>query len=182
MRAFNGQDTCPNTQIHKVSQICRDEAYFEHSTAGVSLLSHQKWRLSPDSANNKAQPLDRFPIPKRKLDQNKVIDNPPSFASFCAPSPPSFSLCLYSCHSIASALSHHFFLFLSQDASISPHLSLLFSQSVCFLAQFYLFPLSSSLAQFYSSLCALFKNLFYFSATLLFLSILECFFPTFLEN
>lgn len=57
------------------------------SAAGVGILSHQKWRLRPDSTKSRGQPLDRFPISNQRLKQDRVTDNPPSFSSSnCAPS------------------------------------------------------------------------------------------------
>lgn len=57
------------------------------SAAGAGILSHQKWRLRPDSTKSRGQPLDRFPIPNQRLKQDRVTDNPPSFSSSnCAPS------------------------------------------------------------------------------------------------
>lgn len=49
--------------------------------AGVGVLSHQRWRLRPDSSKSRGQPLDRFPISNQRLKQDRVTDNPPSSSS-----------------------------------------------------------------------------------------------------
>lgn len=104
------------------------------SAAGVGILSHQKWRLRPDSTKSRGQPLDRFPISNQRLKQDRVTDNPPSFSSSnCAPSVlvlPRPQPCPLTCDAHYFSWSFHPFIPFSYSSVSSLHCLLLYDPSV----------------------------------------------------
>lgn len=104
------------------------------SAAGVGILSHQKWRLRPDSTKSRGQPLDRFPIPNQRLKQDRVADNPPSSSSSnCAPSVlvlPRPQPCPLTCDAHYFSWSFHPFIPFSYSSVSSLHCLLLYDPSV----------------------------------------------------